>query len=259
MDIQLVALDMDGTLLDSNKNLPIDFEEWVKSHSNIKTVIASGRQYHTLEKDFVSLKDNLIFVAENGGLVINKDKIIYINEMSKEDVRRCLDIIAEYPDMTPVLCGAHSAYMPKADDEIISLVDMYYVRLEVVDDIYSCVDEDSIIKIAVNVRDDKAEQSMKYFEDLGDRIKPVLSGSRWIDIANTSVNKGEAVKAVLKSFDIDRSNAMAFGDYLNDYELIQSCEESYCMENGHPKLKEIAKYVTASNDDDGVMKVLREL
>ena len=259
MDIRLVALDMDGTLLDSNKNLPVDFIPWVKSHTDIKTVTASGRQYHTLEKDFAQLKDNLIFVAENGGLVIDRDKIIYINEMDKEDVRRCLDIIGEYPDMTPVLCGANSAYMPKADDEIISLVDMYYVRFKVVDDIYSCVDADRIIKIAVNVRDNKAEQSMRYFSDLGGKIKPVLSGDRWIDIANTSVNKGEAVKAVLKNFDIDRNEAMAFGDYLNDYELIQSCEESYCMENGHPKLKEIAKYVTASNDDDGVMKVLREL
>ena len=179
--------------------------------------------------------------------------------MAKEDVRRCLDIISGYPDLTPVLCGAKSAYMPKTDDEIFRQVDMYYVRLKVVDNIYSCVDDDNIIKIAVNVRDNKAEQAMKYFEDLGDRIKPVLSGDRWIDIANTSVNKGEAVKAILKAFDIDRKDAMSFGDYLNDYELIESCGESYCMENGHPELKRIAKYITASNDDDGVMKVLRGL
>lgn len=52
---------------------------------------------------------------------------------------------------------------------------------------------------------------------------------------------------------------MAFGDYLNDYDLLLSCGESYAMENAHPKLKEIAKYITASNDEDGVMKILRQI
>ena len=53
MTPKLIALDMDGTLLDSRKNLPKDFIDWVKRHSDVKTVIASGRQYDTLVKDFV--------------------------------------------------------------------------------------------------------------------------------------------------------------------------------------------------------------
>lgn len=48
MTPKLIALDMDGTLLDSRKNLPKDFIDWVKRHSDVKTVIASGRQYDTL-------------------------------------------------------------------------------------------------------------------------------------------------------------------------------------------------------------------
>lgn len=161
--------------------------------------------------------------------------------------------------MTPVLCGVKSAYMPVSDEYTFKQVDMYYASLEVVDDIYSCVDKDEIIKIAVNIKNFGAESSMDIFGNLGEVIKPVLSGDSWIDIANASVNKGEAVRAILKRFNIDRREAMSFGDYLNDYELIESCEESYCMENGHPKLKAIAKYIADSNDDDGVMKVLRML
>lgn len=52
---------------------------------------------------------------------------------------------------------------------------------------------------------------------------------------------------------------MAFGDYLNDVSLFDVCGESYCMANGHPDLKKLAKYVTDSNDDNGVMNVLRLL
>lgn len=51
---------------------------------------------------------------------------------------------------------------------------------------------------------------------------------------------------------------MAFGDYLNDAQMLQCCEESYCMENGHPDLKKLAKHIAASNDDNGVMDVLRQ-
>ena len=52
MNIKLVAVDMDGTLLNSKKEMPEEFILWVKSHPEIKTVIASGRQYYTLERDF---------------------------------------------------------------------------------------------------------------------------------------------------------------------------------------------------------------
>ena len=259
MNIGLVALDMDGTLLDSKKRLPHDFIDWVRSHPDIKTVIASGRQYPTLAKELHELKDDLIFIAENGGLVVKSDEVIYLDNMKKEDVKHCLDIILKNPDMTPVLCGVKSAYMPESDAEIKQIVDVYYVALEVSDDLYSCVDKDDIIKLAVHIRGKKAEQSMSYFDDLGDGITPVLSGDSWIDIANASVNKGAAVTAVLARYGIDREASMSFGDYLNDYELIEACEESYCMENGHPDLKRIAKHIAASNDDDGVMKVLREL
>ena len=51
---------------------------------------------------------------------------------------------------------------------------------------------------------------------------------------------------------------MAFGDYLNDVGIFQTCGESYCMENGHPQLKALAKYITDPNDNDGVMNVLRQ-
>lgn len=50
---------------------------------------------------------------------------------------------------------------------------------------------------------------------------------------------------------------MAFGDYLNDCELLQSVGESYAMENAHPRLKEMARHIAPSNDEDGVMRVIR--
>ena len=74
MNIKLVALDMDGTLLNSKKEKPAEFIPWVEKHPEMKVVIASGRQYYTLEKDFMEIRDKLIFIAEMVALYLKKVK-----------------------------------------------------------------------------------------------------------------------------------------------------------------------------------------
>ena len=100
---------------------------------------------------------------------------------------------------------------------------------------------------------------MPHFADIQPHLTAVLSGGCWIDIANQSVNKGAAITAIQQKYGIDRAECMAFGDYLNDVELLKSCEESYCMANGHPDLKKIAKHIADSNDNNGVLKILTQL
>lgn len=257
MAIRLAAMDMDGTLLDSQKRLPPDFMDWVKSHLAVKTVIASGRQYYTLVKDFLPIKDRLIYVAENGGLVFERGEILYSNELKKEDIRDCLALIDGVKGLTPILCGAKSAYMRPSEERICREVSMYYDHLQKTKDLYEAALQDIIVKIAVFADEKAAESSMNHFTDIKPHLAAVLSGDSWIDISNCTVNKGVAIEVIQKKYGISRDESMAFGDYLNDAELLQNCEESYCMENGHPELKKIAKYIADSNDNNGVMKALK--
>lgn len=259
MSIRLVATDMDGTLLDSNKNKPADFNDWVINHPEIKVVIASGRQYFTLYNDFEEIAEKLIYISDNGGLVFKNGQIIYSNPMQAGDIKECLEKVKNISFITPILCGAKSAYMIHTHDYIEKEGKTYYAHLEFVEDLYSVIDKDIIVKIALFIDDYKAEESMQLMDGLNSRIVPVLSGKSWIDVANASVNKGSALKAILKDQNIKKEESMAFGDYLNDYALLMESGESVVMANGHPKLKAIAKHETSSNDEDGVMKVLRNL
>lgn len=257
--IKLVALDMDGTLLDSQKRLPKDFIPWVRKHPQIKIVIASGRQYYTLRDDFPGIADELIFIAENGGLVYEQDKIIYSNAMSYSNVKLVLDMVKEDPTIVPIVCGAQSAYMQPTEPSIEAQSDIYYHHMEHVKDIYTAAQKDLIVKIALYVKNREAERVYKSLVMPNRNILPVLSGTDWVDIANVSVSKGAAVQSIQARFGFTPEDCMCFGDYLNDYTLIKSCTESYCMANGHADLKAIAKYQTLSNDEDGVMVVLRQL
>lgn len=110
MSIKLLALDLDGTLLDSEKKMPVDFLPWVREHSEIRTVIASGRQYYTILRDFPVGRDNITIIAENGGLVFDENnEKIYMNSMKSEDVKASLDRVMAIPGATPIVCGEKSA------------------------------------------------------------------------------------------------------------------------------------------------------
>ena len=85
-----------------------------------------------------------------------------------------------------------------------------------------------------------------------------LSGHNWVDLMNIGVNKGEAIKIIQENYNISFDETMAFGDYLNDFEMMQNCKYSYAMENAHPKLKEICNYRAKSNDEDGVVDAIKK-
>ncbi len=260
LNIRLVATDMDGTLLDSHKKLPLDFPLFVKEHhDDIRFVIASGRQYYALRRDLKSIAENLIFIAENGSLVFEKDKIIYQNVMTKKDVLLTLELLKHVPYATPLLCGFDSAYMTCTDDEEMHHATMYYERLCQVPSLEEVAGSKDIVKLAIYFRKQMAEKSKTYFDSLPSNLKAVVSGVSWIDVANMDANKGSALQAIMKRFGIQREEAMAFGDYFNDVELLQSVKYSYAMDNAHPYIKKICAYHTFSNDEDGVMKVLRKL
>ena len=70
--IKLVAFDMDGTVLDSKLRLPKGLFEMIESHPNVKFIVASGRQYYSLLNIFKPIKDKLIFISENGGIIMEK-------------------------------------------------------------------------------------------------------------------------------------------------------------------------------------------
>lgn len=260
MAIRMVALDMDGTLLTGRKELPPDFIPWVCNHPEIRIVLASGRQYFTLRRDLAPLQDSLLYIAENGGLVYDREQLLYTNAVATDKVLQCLRQIAVVPGAHAILCGANGAYISTGlSKEIYGQGDLYYARLQHCADLEAKAQNDTIVKIAIYVEQERAEERMSAFASLPGGMIATLSGCSWIDLANDDVNKGTGVKAIQRQYGISPDECMAFGDYLNDVGLLQSVTESYCMENGHPDLKKLAKHIAPSNEEYGVMQVLKRV
>ena len=73
---------MDGTLLDSKKNVPKELGYVLKKldEKNVRFIVASGRQYYNLEKQFKDYNQDLIYISENGAMVFDKGEIVYLSE-----------------------------------------------------------------------------------------------------------------------------------------------------------------------------------
>ena len=87
--IRLIASDLDATLLDGQSQLPPDFAETVRAlvERGIRFAAASGRPIYTLEEMFAPLRDDIIFVGDNGGAICWKGENLYVSEMDAADWR----------------------------------------------------------------------------------------------------------------------------------------------------------------------------
>ncbi len=257
--IKLIAVDMDGTLLNDKKEMPSDFIPWVKSHPDIHVVIASGRQYETLRLDFEELENDLYFLADNGAFVFYQNEMLYADTLEEDVLRRALERICGLRDVFPILCGAKCAYMNEPSAFVYQNAAMYYKKLSVTDDLFSCIGTDMIPKVACFFEKGNAAERFHELSDIDPTVVPVLSGDSWIDVLHVGIDKGSGVRTIQEKFGIRPEECMAFGDYMNDYGLLKACKESYAMENAHPDLKKIARHIAPSNEEEGVMQVLRRL
>ncbi|MBR5287483.1 MAG: HAD family phosphatase [Clostridia bacterium] len=260
--IRLIASDMDGTLLDSRKRLPEGFADEIRSlyERGILFAVASGRQYAALRRDLEALVPYIYFICENGALVMYRDEQVLIDPMDAADLLDTVTACRALDGVFPVVCRASEGlFEATADPAFIRETQIHYPSSRVVEDHTAHCAYTDVCKVAFYDRGDAQTHELPVLnEKLGSRLSVILSGQNWVDVMKMGVNKGTAMRRLQQMLGIAPEECMAFGDYLNDYELLESVGESYAMANSHPLLLEMAKYTAPSNDEDGVMRVIRE-
>lgn len=260
--IKLIACDMDGTLLDSQKRLPRGLLPVLRALRARGTAfaVASGRQYAALRRDLEEIADEILFICENGALVMQRDQQVLIDPMEPECLARVLNAMRDVPGVYPVLCRAQVALVEKSGSErFLRDTQPYYKNLELVDDLLRYCDSRDVCKIAFYDEGDAQTHEFPLLQRrLGGELAVILSGEHWVDVMKPGVDKGAAMRGLQRARGIAPAECMAFGDYLNDMEMLQSVGESYAMQNALPELKAIARHIAPSNDEDGVLRVIRQ-
>ena len=262
-DIRLIAVDMDGTLLDADGRIPAPLWELLPrlDDRGIAFVPASGRQLATLRQAFGEAAADMTFIAENGAYVVHGGVEVAVEALDPafvaDVVKRLRALVSDGFDLGVVVCGKRSAYIERTDAAFHAEAATYYAALDTVDDVLAVDDE--VLKIAV-YDFAIAEQSVgPVLSDIDGAHRSVVSGLHWVDIMNSGVDKGTALRRLQGALGVDRAQTAAFGDYLNDLEMLDAAEWSYAMQNAHAEVVARAAHRAPSNVDHGVITVVEGL
>jgi len=262
-DIRLIAVDMDGTLLDGDGNVPEPLWDLLPrlAERGVAFVPASGRQLATLRATFGDAGDEMTFIAENGAYVVRAG--IEVASVALEAafvdraVRRIRSLADAGYDLGVVVCGKRSAYIERCDDAFREEAQAYYAALEAVDDVLAV--EDDVLKIAIYDFAPAEESVGLALDDLARTHRVVVSGAHWVDIMQPGVDKGVALRRLQEELGVSPEQTAAFGDYLNDLEMLDAAHWSYAMADAHPEVVARARHRAPSNLDHGVLTTIEEL
>jgi Cof subfamily protein (haloacid dehalogenase superfamily) len=259
-DIRLIVTDMDGTLLDEDKRPPAELWTVLEllRERGVLFSPASGRQYATLAREFSRAADGMVFIAENGTYVVRDGIELSSDPLESSVVAEVLRTVrrlnADGVDVGAVVCGKRSAYVERADEPFLAEVRKYYVENRVVADATAV--RDDILKVALFDFGPAERTTAPALARFAGTHQVVVSGEHWVDLMNRTANKGAAIRRLQRELGITPAQTMAFGDYLNDLEMLDAAEWSFAMANAHPQVVRRARHLAPANTDNGVLRTI---
>ena len=272
-DLRLAAIDMDGTLLDDDKNFPPGMDELLDlmDERGVTFAPASGRQVWTLIDMFPG-RPGMTVIGENGGIVMRDGVEVSSSPVDAPTVREVIRLVREATsgpngiDGGLVMCGKQFAYVERTDDLFVEGVAPYYRRTQCVDDQIAVIDaieagtsDDAIVKLAVYAIGPVGALAEATLAHFADTHQYAISGANWADLQIRGVDKGSAVRDLQRFLGVDRSQTAVFGDAGNDLSMMSEGDLSFAMANASQDVIEAARFVAPSNNEAGVAQVLRAL
>ena len=272
-DLRLAAIDMDGTLLDNDKNFPPGMDELLDlmDERGVTFAPASGRQVWTLIDMFPG-RPGMTVIGENGGIVMRDGVEVSSSPVDAPTVREVIRLVREATsgpngiDGGLVMCGKQFAYVERTDDLFVEGVAPYYHRTQCVDDQIAVIDaieagtsDDAIVKLAVYAIGPVGALAEATLAHFADTHQYAISGANWADLQIRGVDKGSAVRDLQRFLGVDRSQTAVFGDAGNDLSMMSEGDLSFAMANASQDVIEAARFVAPSNNEVGVAQVLRAL
>ncbi|MGD7010082.1 Cof-type HAD-IIB family hydrolase [Metabacillus sp. 84] len=253
MKEKVVFFDIDGTLLDHDKKVPASTRQTLDDlrEAGHHVAIATGRAPFM----FKDLREELgiySFVSFNGQYVVFEGEVIYKNPLKTETLEKVLEFSEETKH--PLVFMNHETMMASESNHPYIEESMGSLKFPHPEVNPSFFNEAEIYQTLLFCKTGEEEPYKKYKD---------LNFIRWhelaTDILPTGGSKAEGIKKLVERLKFDREDIYAFGDELNDLEMIKYAGTGVAMGNANPKLKEIADYITRPVDDNGIQYAVQQL
>ncbi|SNR41995.1 hypothetical protein SAMN06265371_102463 [Lutibacter agarilyticus] len=265
MSYQLICSDIDGTLLNKDRELSKATIEQVKRVAPIPMVLISSRMpkaLRHLQHDFGNASAPLI--AYNGGLVLDQERVLHSTFIKNEVLAEIINQSAN-TSIHLSLFHADEWYVPSMD---------YWAKREenntkVTPEIKSSVEVlnawsqegKGAHKIMCMGDAEEIDALYKSLEaTFSEEIMLYRSKDTYIEISHKDISKKTAIEVLLKNYytDFSMEKVIAFGDNYNDIEMLKAVGLGVAVANANEEVLQIADAVTDTNKNDGVAKAIKE-
>lgn len=267
--IRMIGLDLDGTLLTTQKKIT-SYTKAVLEEAlakGIVVLVSTGRPISAVPKEILEIPGMKYAVTANGARVLDIEtgEVIVENMLSLETAEKVLRIFQKYNTIHEIFIGSEG-YTSKSVAHAYEYfknpsMAEYFMNTRIpVDDVVAEMLKkgepvDKVQGIFKNEDErKKAEKELEVIE--GITVSNAIGNN--LEANKEGVDKGMALVQLGKMLGIRREEIMACGDGMNDYEMLKTVGFAVAMENGEEELKVIADYITVSNDEDGVAKAIQK-
>lgn len=285
---KLVAIDLDGTMLNSYGMVTENTKQVIKNTINKGTevIIASGRPIDSIKTIAKEIGSENYFIAGNGALIydIKKDEIIYEKFMNKQKVLEIIKICEEnsiayniYTEKTIIAKGLkyNVLYYYK---ENLKKEENKKTNITIVEDVYEYIknlENEKFLKITVCdetksvfnsiIRKLRTVEDIDVLDVLHMSRKMIKQGTEdvpieyyYTEISLKDVDKWKAIEYLANKMNISKDEIIAIGDNINDKKMIENAKVGIAMGQSTPVITKIADFVTLNNNEDGVAKALEK-
>lgn len=263
MKYKAVVCDMDGTLLNGEHRVSDRSRKIIKhiTEKGIKVFLASGRPYPDIQYFKESLGLNSYIISSNGAVVHDeKEKEIMYYSLEKKILSKILAL--PFGNLHRNLYTRDSWYVEIALQELLQFHKESGFAFQQISNLEEKNDGNATKLFYL----DESEKNILDFEEIlkeefQDQVSITLSTPNCLEIMKKGVNKGRAIQDTMKQLGIALEEVVAFGDGLNDYEMLSLVGSPFVMSNGSLRLLEALSDVPKApkNTEDGVAQILEEI
>ena len=282
---KMIAIDLDGTSLNGFAQMTVETRKAIQEASKcgVEPIIASGRNINAIKAIAEEIGCINYVIAGNGGVIydLKNNKILYENYIPKEKALEIINICEKnsiyysvYTNRTIITSSLkyNVLYYNKENEKKedskkthITLVDSVpeYIKelKEEVLKVFICDKEktifNSILKKFENVKDiDILDVSHMCRKMIKQGTIDVPIEYYYTEISSINADKWNALEIIMEKLGITSKEVIAIGDNMNDKKMISNASLGIAMGNSEPSVKDLADYITDSNDEEGVTKAI---
>jgi Cof subfamily protein (haloacid dehalogenase superfamily) len=258
--IRLIAIDLDGTLLNDSKQISQQTVTALRSlpEQGIKVVIASARPPRSVRPIYHQLKLDTLQVNYNGALIWDEPRrtAVFHRPLPGPLVAELVDVARDWFDEVIVTCEVLDRWFTDRADDTHTTETGKLFKPDVIapleDFIYN--DTTKLLLLAEPKVISRLETIL--YKEFGERVIIVQTDDNMLQIMHPAAGKSTALQWVADHYNIPMQQVMALGDAPNDVGMLQLAGIGVAMDNAKPVVKAVADWIAPSNNNHGVHAAL---